>query len=203
MALAMAMEMNRIFIPTSNRDSKNDWHTPSSICNGIKDLTCYFQTWTNCTWDHVEHAAKKSLNSIKHIDMGTNYYITGKKIPEFKISDENKLKYLKNPYGAIPSDAVNTYQYDAVITIFPGVHTETFKHIISHQFDTLLQYIPINQHFKYYWWRAVSTSFLYRPNEKTSRWIESKKIKEIDDLNGKCVSMYIRHGDKGFVLFLL
>ena len=67
----------------------------------------------------------------------------------------------------------------------------------------------------YYWWRAVSVSYYVRPNAATLKALEKHRTLPIkldkkdkqnnqktalsipDENNGQCISIYVRHGDKG------
>lgn len=56
---------------------------------------------------------------------------------------------------------------------------------------------------RYYWWRAISAAYLIRPNKRTQQYIRSLSTPGLHHLNGSCVSMYIRRGDKGREMKLL
>ena len=71
------------------------------------------------------------------------------------------------------------------------------------------------QNHWYYWWRAVSASYYIRPNAATLKALEKHRTLPIklnkkdkhnkkktalsipDENNGQCISIYVRHGDKG------
>ena len=79
----------------------------------------------------------------------------------------------------------------------------------------------MSQNHWYYWWRAVSASYYIRPNAATLKALEkhrtlpiklNKKDKQNnektalsipDENNGQCISMYVRHGDKGYEMELV
>ena len=77
------------------------------------------------------------------------------------------------------------------------------------------------QNHWYYWWRAVSASYYIRPNAATLKALEKHRTLPIklnkkdnqpngktalsipDENNGQCISMYVRHGDKGYEMELV
>jgi hypothetical protein len=75
---------------------------------------------------------------------------------------------------------------------------------IPHQVYPLLHCSPIKPEFYYYWWRAVSVSYLTRPNEETRMLLSSLHPNQPyyrDDLES-CIAMFVRHGDKGIEMKL-
>eukprot|EP01038_Epipyxis_sp_PR26KG_P014575 gene14575-19574_t len=202
MVLAIAMQMNRIFIPTQPRDARLQWQTPSSICGGDKTLSCYLEPWTNCTWNDVVQSITKQPKRERNYDIGIRTNIAGRIVPELKVNDGHYAEFLKT--SKIPSSLIKFYEEEEVITLFPSVHTETpLTKIIPHQLFNILKTIPIDYDKRFYWWRAMSAAYLIRPNNFTSSTIKEKGIAGINPLNGQCVSMYVRHGDKGREMKLL
>eukprot|EP01038_Epipyxis_sp_PR26KG_P014366 gene14366-19268_t len=64
-------------------------------------------------------------------------------------------------------------------------------------FDQLLKCSPIKQKYEYYWWRAIAATFMIRPNQYIIDKLKEYETRRLDDLNGRCISTYVRHGDKG------
>lgn len=72
---------------------------------------------------------------------------------------------------------------------------------------TLLPCSPIMPGYEHFWWRSIAATFFIRPNEFTLQRLEALK----DDFvfgrgnaatadgagDGRCISTYVRHGDKG------
>ncbi len=58
---------------------------------------------------------------------------------------------------------------------------------------------------KYFrWWRSVGITFFLRPNAKSMEWLEANRDKElIEKHNGRCISTYVRHGDKAIEMKLV
>ena len=53
------------------------------------------------------------------------------------------------------------------------------------------------------WWRAMSTAYFIRPNPDTLAFIEELRDPVLKAKKGRCVSTYIRHGDKASEMILL
>jgi hypothetical protein len=66
---------------------------------------------------------------------------------------------------------------------------------IPFQMRPIIECSPMREHADYYWWRAVSATFIARPNRATLDLLASFAPLDIDDF-GECISMFVRHGDK-------
>jgi hypothetical protein len=80
----------------------------------------------------------------------------------------------------------------------------TASDFIPHQVYPLLHCSPIKPEFYYYWWRAVSITYLTRPNDETRMLLSSLHPNQPyyrDDLES-CIAMFVRHGDKGIEMKL-
>ncbi len=66
---------------------------------------------------------------------------------------------------------------------------------IPHQMRPLIDCSPVRQGFDYYWWRAVSATFITKPNKETLAMITKYAILLIQ-YSSDCVYMFVRHGDK-------
>ena len=60
----------------------------------------------------------------------------------------------------------------------------------------ILRCSPMKRKFWYYWWRAVSATYLLRPNAATLQWLASHRTLPLAS-NESCVAVYVRRGDKG------
>ena len=57
--------------------------------------------------------------------------------------------------------------------------------------------------YAHFWWRAIGATFLMRPNNATLQLIEQHSDPELKAADGKCVSAYVRHGDKAIEMELI
>lgn len=55
----------------------------------------------------------------------------------------------------------------------------------------------------YLWWRAISATYLLRPNPTMLRWLDRARDPVIQAVGGKCISTYVRHGDKAVEMRLV
>lgn len=177
MGLAIAMSMVRIYILAIRQET--DWRFPKEICNGsysYKVLNCYYQAWSNCEINIPEII--DAINSSSH-----------QRLRDMELHKDDKTGLLE------PSRTIEIYRNDKFV-VFP-INSFFDEHkAIPPQMISFIDRLPIFKSNKYYLWRAIDTAYLTRPTEITSRLIEQHAIKRIDSLQGQCVSMYVRHGDK-------
>ena len=50
---------------------------------------------------------------------------------------------------------------------------------------------------EYMWWRAVSITYILRPNAATLALMDNFRDPVVKATEGRCISVYVRHGDKG------
>lgn len=220
--LAIAMAMNRIYIPSYKRFKSQSWQTPDSICHGTKTLDCYFEKWTNCSWTDVSLLSRYTV-----------------KVNLFKLI--NKDDYDRE-HSIVPVDVIEKYADDRVLNLDLYMNLKPFRKLIPKQFHNFLMTIPMDRNDMYYWyevfyflafslflfallpiqhpfhclschtcalmachcrWRALSATYLARPNQLALQYIQQHGVKELDALGGECVSMYVRHGDKGSEMKLM
>lgn len=60
----------------------------------------------------------------------------------------------------------------------------------------LLACSPMDRDLHHWWWRAISATFQLRPNPTTLALLEEFASKSIAQVDGYCISTYVRHGDK-------
>ena len=68
--------------------------------------------------------------------------------------------------------------------------------IIPSRFLPLVDCSRIPPQFQYYWWRAISTAYIVRPNEYSIAWMKSHEMKDFEDHADKAIGVYVRRGDK-------
>lgn len=73
---------------------------------------------------------------------------------------------------------------------------------IPHQLRPIIDCSPMRPGADYYWWRAVSATFITRPNRETLTMLAKHTSLAVQDF-GDTVSMFVRHGDKVSFLFAL
>ena len=73
------------------------------------------------------------------------------------------------------------------------------QNYIPHQMRPLIDCSPMRQGADYYWWRAVSATFIARPNKETLAVLARYSNLPVQDFND-VISMFVRHGDKVIIL---
>jgi hypothetical protein len=70
----------------------------------------------------------------------------------------------------------------------------------SHLSTTSIPLGPVGSHnpHRAWWWRAISTAYIVRPNARTYAELAARKRSKLvgGNLEGNCIGLYIRHGDK-------
>ncbi len=66
---------------------------------------------------------------------------------------------------------------------------------IPHQVRPLIDCSPMRQGAEYYWWRAVSATYITRPNKETLAVLAQYSNLPIQDFSDT-ITMFVRHGDK-------
>lgn len=66
---------------------------------------------------------------------------------------------------------------------------------IPHQVRPLIDCSPMRQGTDYYWWRAVSATFITRPNKETLAVLAQYSNLPLQDFSDT-ITMFVRHGDK-------
>jgi hypothetical protein len=67
--------------------------------------------------------------------------------------------------------------------------------IASRQVRPLIDCSPMREGAEYYWWRAVSATYITRPNKETLALLAQHSTLPLQDYND-VISMFVRHGDK-------
>lgn len=92
---------------------------------------------------------------------------------------------------------------DNVMVIANAVLLERRKYVPNAVVPLLECLNAYKQGFGHFWWRAITVSFFLRPNEVTLALLEHHADPELRAADGKCVSAYVRHGDKAIEMSLI
>lgn len=180
--LALAMNMNRVFLMNPegrpvNEYRDNRWQVNNSFCRkqNKNTLDCYFEPWSSC---NINYAIEGTTIEILKADKKNTYF-----------SDTD---IVKNNIGDIPAKTILIE------------HRADINNVIPFSLRNVIQCTQI-RHFRY-WWRAVSASYFLRPNDLTLNLMN--KYRSSDTLNfnfekERCISIYIRKGDKNVEMELI
>lgn len=74
---------------------------------------------------------------------------------------------------------------------------------VPKQFVHMLNCYGMKPEFHFLWWRAIAISYFIRPNHATLELLKTHQDEYVKNLNGQCISTYVRHGDKGIEMQLV
>jgi hypothetical protein len=77
------------------------------------------------------------------------------------------------------------------------------RYFVPKQFVPLLTCAGMRVGNQYLWWRAIAVAYFIRPNQATLKLLEQQQDQYLKNINGQCVSTYIRHGEKGIEMKLV
>lgn len=75
------------------------------------------------------------------------------------------------------------------------------RQYIPRQMRPLIDCSPMREHADHYWWRAVSATYITRPNRATLALLAAHTTLPVLDYKDT-VAMFVRHGDKVNILYL-
>jgi hypothetical protein len=185
--LAAAMNLGRVYLHHPSGDNIF-WETSNPFCrNTVKDttLTCFYEPFSKCT---IEDAMYNYASDVDHI----RTYHLGDLAHSFE--DEHGLQQTIETLKNIKA-------FNIVLTT-PGGGPIDGKKIIPHQILPIIACSPIRETSEYYIWRAMSASYLIRPNLPTRRMLALHHTVPIHDYRS-CIATFVRHGDKGIEMKLL
>lgn len=190
-ALGLAMHLNRIYLPHPDGDNFF-WETNNNFCrNGTRwepGMNCYWQSYSKCAKKEFMYPPGKDVNHIPNIEGGS-----------FKDTFNDQDVWNKK------MDEINGIKAFNVIYITGRIPYDN-KLYIPHQLQQVINCSPMKPEAYYYWWRAVSATFIARPHDlvmaKMHTLMTDLKIAEPSDYNA-CIAMHVRHGDKGIEMELL
>ena len=172
--------MGRVFLlnPKSSVQSiilNNTYQVNNSFCKDRKkfNLECYYEPLSSCTLEDA-------LGPGETIDN-----LVSRKIDQFTyISDTDLVQ--KNYRNRNISHKTIVIENRGDVQYFPAMLSS---------FSSCCHAAGSND-----WWLALFSAYFIRPNKPTLALMDTYRntptLKHLDH-NGKCVGMYIRHGDKG------
>jgi glycine cleavage system regulatory protein len=74
---------------------------------------------------------------------------------------------------------------------------------LPHSLAHIWKCSPMQPDKYHYWWRAMSAAYILRPNEPTLKMLQKYRTLDFDQEKEKCVSVYVRRGDKHLEMQLI
>ena len=188
-ALAVALELGRILLPhpdgvirgpPRNFGTKVDqgWQVDTRFCQeqGKRSLECYYEPWSSCTMEDALRG--KHLNTY----------------PELWLTENDVYAIQRSGNKSLPSSFKKRYS-DFRTIIFTNIACPF--HFIPTALRDIVDCSPMKKEFQYYWWRAVSATYMIRPNRRTLLELERYRTLRLNFSNEGCVAVHVRLGDKG------
>lgn len=184
--LAIAMQLGRVYL--SHPDGDNIfWETNNPHCKAQKQigLECYYQPVSNCTILDAIDALHRDVNAFK---------ITHP-------SDFNTIFDNPEHLATVKQALAGQRALNILYTVGGGAYTAT--RFIPSSVKPVIACSPMQEDVHYYWWRAISATFLLRPNQPTLDLMAMYRNKlPLSDAE-QCIAMFVRHGDKGIEMKLI
>jgi hypothetical protein len=169
--LAVALEMNRIYIPNRKKSQAYSYDRQRNFyeCTDFYSIDCYYELWSHCSWKDVDKILSHQRNIIRMIHP----------------NEEQNEEYLKT--GHLSESLIERYRNEKVIGI--NIHDKElpYRRIIPKQFSFITDRDVISKDRRYYWWRAISASYLLRPNIYMQELLRIYHMPTVLELQGRCV----------------
>jgi hypothetical protein len=183
--LGLAMDMGRVYLQNPVVSEVMRWEIENHHCQSQNktNLECYYEPWSSCTVFDALGPNAVDILLQSHLKKNPLPAIDWKDAPPSALHDP-KYKH----------SFVKQYEHERVIQMS---HMATIKYgAIPSSFVPLLRCSPMNPKHFYYWWRAVSMTYLMRPNPYAIEWIKIHQLTHFDHMIDSAVGVYIRRGDK-------
>jgi hypothetical protein len=190
--LGLAMEMGRVYLQNPLVPDLQRWEMDNHHCRSQNktNLECYYEPWSSCTVFDAFGPDAMAILRRNHLGQQTLPTIQWNHAPATALHDpKNKEAFLKQ------------YVRDKVIRMNPMASIKFG--VVPSSFMPLLNCSPMNPLHFYYWWRAVSMTFVLRPNPYALGWMKSNQLTHFDRLADDAVGVYIRRGDKSIEMKLV
>ena len=141
---------------------------------------------------HLRNIVSSVHCRAQHKDTLDCYYIPWSKCSLADAGVKFLINAMKSP-GYDPNDPQKNIDRR---TLLYHHGSDPYREIPT-QFNHLLSCSPFIPSFQYYWWRAITATYLLRPNNATIKQLEKLDVLKLGtNPNERCISIYIRHGDK-------
>ncbi len=167
-------------------DQEFFWETNNAFCRNDKlwepGMNCYYERYSKCS---VKDAGLNGdTNKFPAVSVGD--------LASSFDSDENRLKTMER-FGQKLINVVFTH----------GNLKFDQQKMIPRDFFPLIECSPMKKFAHYFWWRIVSATFIARPNSRVLTKLNELAPKNLVKATNSCVSVHVRHGDKGIEMTLL
>jgi len=186
--LAIAMELGRVYLQHPDGDNIF-WETNNAHCKSQKKATleCYYEPFSSCTIQDAVDSQHRDVNAFK---------VTHP-------SDFNSIFDDPEALNRVLKLISSQKALNLVYTVGGGAYQA--KKFVPTAVKPIIDCSPMQRNLYFYWWRAVSATYLLRPNAPTLNALKTFRDTPALSLSDKeqCVAMFVRHGDKGIEMQLI
>jgi hypothetical protein len=176
--LTLAINLGRVFIMQPPLYKYWETNTEFCKCQKIESMECYFRRLTNCSL----HDAGLLGHDIYGREL--NPAVTWS-FPVFSVYDKDNL-------------------YSPETKTVMLSHNNTPYREIPRKLLDIVRCSPMKRRLHYYWWRAVSATYMVRPTQATLDYMDKFRSLPVGPSNSdKTISIHVRHGDKHVEMELL
>lgn len=209
--LGLTMDLNRVYLQNPFNYNGMNWEWNVPFCKehsptSHSTLDCYFEPWSSCTiYDALGPNALNILQSIAPGD-GRQHPNVPKEI--FEIT-EGSIENLNNLQTKDIDKLIDKYSQHRVL--FIRSMTWFRNGVVPFAFRSLLACSPMRSTAEYYWWRAISVTYITRPKQAVVKWLHNNSLRDLDSYRShkhshqlpSYVSVYVRRGDKAVEMHLV
>jgi len=142
-----------------------------------------------------------SSSSSKHPT--TEFYVMTTFRYSYRLFEEEKLSEFVLPnftHSAIEKFHFPTDQ----VLVMELATTLSYRRYIPSKLTRFIQCTTLPVPYYYLWWRSIAATFFLRPNKTVLKWLEQNRdVTLLEKTKGKCISTYVRHGDKASEMTLV
>lgn len=199
--LGLSMNLGRVYLQNPIQHPHVQWQIDSNFCRMQKklNLECYYHSWSSCTiYDALGPDALEILQKVKQKDNVGRV-------------DYDRLKLLNltadesccgnTGKKAVIYPIIKRYEDDQSVILYNMGHVGRFG-VIPFSLAQVIACSPMRKNATYYWWRAISATYILRPNEITLKWLHKNRIKGLTH-DKDPIHIYIRRGDKAVEMALV
>ena len=166
--MALAMESGYVYLQSGRSSWLWQVHK-SKFCSShnMTTMECFYEPRSSCSLnDALGPAANEPMEVIAN---------------KYPAVHDSNFKVLPNGSLALPSPIANS----ARVVILHHTGGGSATRFVPSVMKSILDCSPVADELGYYWWRAVSTAYFLRPNQRTLQYLEQFRTIELDPSDGE------------------
>eukprot|EP01040_Poterioochromonas_malhamensis_P000345 gene346-373_t len=198
--LGMAINLERTFLWNPVVHNAVGWEFDTPFCDEKRNFECYYQPASSCTV--FDALGPNALNILRQASQVTRNGPFNKDLYIQAIGEED--------CGGIEKDTTTREEFIKKFNNYKIIYIRNPGWVkycgLPYQLLPLIKCSPMTSKLSYYWWRAISMTYLLRPNKKVQEWINKHRLTEFEkslhQVENDFISLYIRRGDKSIEMRL-